>query len=73
MHAVRQIEKLTAEDRAKLEAEGRRPHWRFLLEPRVVAWTDLIRGDAHVDCASLSDQAFEPGGLGLDGDEPTGR
>jgi hypothetical protein len=23
--------------------------------------------------ASLSDQAFEPGGLGLDGDEPTGR
>lgn len=50
--------KLTAEDRAKLEAEGRRPHWRFLLEPRVVAWTDLIRGDAHVDCASLSDQVL---------------
>lgn len=23
--------------------------------------------------ASLADQAFEPGGLGLDGDEPTGR
>ncbi|OYW59167.1 MAG: glutamate--tRNA ligase [Bosea sp. 12-68-7] len=50
--------KLTAEDRAKLEAEGRRPHWRFLLEPRVVAWTDLIRGDAHVDCTSLSDQVL---------------
>jgi glutamyl-tRNA synthetase len=50
--------KLTAEDRAKLEAEGRRPHWRFLLEPRIVAWTDLIRGDAHVDCASLSDQVL---------------
>jgi len=49
---------LTAEDCAKLEAEGRRPHWRFLLEPRVVAWTDLIRGDAHVDCASLSDQVL---------------
>lgn len=50
--------KLTAEDRAKLEAEGRRPHWRFRLEPRVVAWSDLVRGEAHVDCASLSDQVL---------------
>jgi glutamyl-tRNA synthetase len=48
--------KLTAEDKAKLEVEGRRPHWRFMLEPRTVAWTDLVRGEAHVDCASLSDQ-----------------
>jgi glutamyl-tRNA synthetase len=47
--------KLTAEDRAKLEGEGRRPHWRFLLDHRTVAWTDLVRGDSHVDCASLSD------------------
>jgi len=50
--------KLTDEDRAKLEAEGRKPHWRFLLEPRIVAWNDLIRGEAHVDCASLSDQVL---------------
>ncbi len=50
--------KLTDEDKARLEAEGRKPHWRFLLEPRVVAWNDLIRGDAHVDCASLSDQVL---------------
>lgn len=47
--------KLTAEDRARLEAEGRKPHWRFRLEPRTVSWTDLVRGEAHVDCASLSD------------------
>lgn len=47
--------KLTAEDRAALEAEGRTPHWRFLLEPRTVAWDDLVRGPAHIDCASLSD------------------
>ncbi len=46
---------LTEADRAALEAEGRRPHWRFNLEPRSVAWDDLVRGDAHVDCASLSD------------------
>jgi len=50
--------KLTDEDKARLEAEGRKPHWRFLLEPRIVAWNDLVRGDAHVDCASLSDQVL---------------
>ncbi|MFO1148921.1 MAG: glutamate--tRNA ligase [Alsobacter sp.] len=47
--------KLGEADRAALEAEGRRPHWRFLLELRTVAWTDLVRGECHVDCASLSD------------------
>ena len=47
--------KLTAEERAKLESEGRKPHWRFLLEPRDVAWNDLVRGPQHVDAASLSD------------------
>ncbi|KAA2237045.1 glutamate--tRNA ligase [Salinarimonas soli] len=46
---------LTDEDRARLEAEGRRPHWRFRLDHRTVAWTDLVRGESHVDCASLSD------------------
>jgi glutamyl-tRNA synthetase len=47
--------RLSAEERAALEAEGRRPHWRFLLEARTVTWDDLVRGPAHVDCASLSD------------------
>ncbi|AWM89146.1 glutamate--tRNA ligase [Microvirga sp. 17 mud 1-3] len=47
--------KLTDEDRAKLEAEGRRPHWRFRLDHATVAWDDLVRGHAHVDCGSLSD------------------
>jgi glutamyl-tRNA synthetase len=46
---------LTAEDRARLEAEGRKPHWRFLLEQRDVVWDDLVRGRQHVDAASLSD------------------
>src|SRR5215204_7160759 len=46
---------LSAEDRTRLEAEGRRPHWRFRLDHRTVAWTDMVRGEAHVDCASLSD------------------
>jgi glutamyl-tRNA synthetase len=47
--------KLTPEERASLEAEGRTPHWRFRLDHRVVAWDDLVRGPAHVDAASLSD------------------
>ncbi len=46
---------LTEADKSALEAEGRRPHWRFKLDPTVVAWTDLVRGESHVDCASLSD------------------
>jgi glutamyl-tRNA synthetase len=46
---------LSSADRAKLEAEGRRPHWRFKLEPKIVRWNDLIRGGCHIDCASLSD------------------
>ncbi|PPD44744.1 MAG: glutamate--tRNA ligase [Methylocystis sp.] len=47
--------RLSDAERAALESEGRRPHWRFRLEPGVVAWDDLIRGPAHIDCAALSD------------------
>lgn len=47
--------RLTAEERAALEAQGRRPHWRFRLEPGVIAWNDLIRGSVEIDCAALSD------------------
>ena len=50
--------KLTQEERAALEAEGRKPHWRFKLDARTVSWTDLVRGEAHIDCASLSDQVL---------------
>lgn len=46
---------LTEDDKAKLEAEGRRPHWRFKLDGRRVAWEDLARGHAEVDTASMSD------------------
>ncbi|MBZ9604829.1 glutamate--tRNA ligase [Phyllobacterium chamaecytisi] len=57
--------KLTSADREKLEAEGRRPHWRFLLpnfkdDPFSVTrtevhWNDLVRDRETVDLASLSD------------------
>lgn len=61
----REALKLTAGERAALEAEGRKPHWRFLLpnfagdpfEPvrSDVHWNDLVRGEETVDLASLSD------------------
>jgi glutamyl-tRNA synthetase len=47
--------KLTDADRAKLEAEGKRPHWRFKLEPRRIEWNDLVRGPQHIDETSQSD------------------
>ncbi|TXH34160.1 MAG: glutamate--tRNA ligase [Rhodospirillaceae bacterium] len=47
--------KLTAEDRAKLEAQGVQPYWRFKLEGREVTWSDLVRGPQHVDETSQSD------------------
>jgi len=47
--------RLSADERAALEAAGRRPHWRFRLEPTIVRWDDMVRGPSHIDCASLSD------------------
>jgi glutamyl-tRNA synthetase len=46
---------LTDDDRAKLEAEGRKPHWRFKLSQTKVKWRDLIRGEVEIDTAHLSD------------------
>jgi glutamyl-tRNA synthetase len=47
--------KLTDEDRARLEAEGRKPHWRFKLDGRPVQFDDLIKGPQTVNTASMSD------------------
>ena len=46
---------LSAADRARLEAEGRKPHWRFKLSQSKVKWRDLIRGEVEIDTAHLSD------------------
>ncbi len=63
--------KMTAGGRAVLEADGRRPHWRFLLpnftsdpfhtESRIVSWTDVVRGPQSVDLATLSDPVLVRG------------
>jgi glutamyl-tRNA synthetase len=46
---------LSAADRAKLEGEGRKPHWRFKLSQRRVKWRDLVRGEVEIDTSHLSD------------------
>jgi glutamyl-tRNA synthetase len=46
---------LTEAQKKALEAEGRRPHWRFKLSGGTVRWNDLIRGETIVETASVSD------------------
>lgn len=47
--------KLTPDERTKLEAEGRKPHWRFKLSHSAVQWNDLLRGPVDIDTSHLSD------------------
>jgi glutamyl-tRNA synthetase len=47
--------KLSDKDRAKFEAEGRKPHWRFLMNDDVIEWRDLVRGDVKFEGAHTSD------------------
>lgn len=46
---------LSADDIAKLEAEGRTPHWRFKLSGKTIKWDDVIRGESSIETQSLSD------------------
>lgn len=47
--------RLSDAERRKLEAEGRRPHWRFRLEHEDVRWEDAVRGSCHYHGSHLSD------------------
>ncbi|MDE2463460.1 MAG: glutamate--tRNA ligase [Alphaproteobacteria bacterium] len=47
--------RLSSEERTALEAQGRRPHWRFRLSQTKVRWHDLVRGEVEIDTAHLSD------------------
>jgi len=46
---------LTEDERKNLEAEGRKPHWRFKLSGGRAEWNDLVRGQQSIDTASVSD------------------
>jgi glutamyl-tRNA synthetase len=58
--------RLTADERATFEADGIKPHWRFLLANTAagapdkivtthVKWRDLVRGEQTIDVSSMSD------------------
>ncbi|MCB8837484.1 glutamate--tRNA ligase [Aurantimonas sp. VKM B-3413] len=61
----REALRLTDDEKMSVEAEGRRPHWRFLLpnfagdpfapQRTEITWNDILRGPQTVDLASLSD------------------
>ena len=63
--------KLTDDERGELEAEGRKPHWRFLLPNHdgdpfstrrtETRWNDLVLDEQIVDLASLSDPVLRRG------------
>ena len=43
-------------DRAALEANGVKPHWRFRLdETATITWDDLVRGSQHFAASTMSD------------------
>ena len=46
---------LDAGDRARLEARGRLPHWRFRLSGAVVTFVDLVQGPVSIPTSALSD------------------
>ena len=46
---------LTSTERERLEAEGRNPHWRFLIDGSDVEWEDAVRGHVRFRASDLSD------------------
>ena len=46
---------LTDEEKRSYEDDGRKPHWRFLLQTERLKWNDLLKGELDIDLTSLSD------------------
>ena len=46
---------LTDEEKRAYEDNGRKPHWRFLLQTERLKWNDLLKGELDIDLTSLSD------------------
>ncbi len=47
--------KLTDQQKAKYDAEGRKPHYRFLLNDEEMSWNDMIRGNVSMRATTMSD------------------
>lgn len=46
---------LTDAQKKKYESEGRKPHYRFLLEDKPIIWNDMVRGEVKFRGAHVSD------------------
>ena len=46
---------LSDQQKKDYELEGRKPHWRFLLQTERMQWNDLLKGEIDIDLTSLSD------------------
>ncbi len=55
--------KMTPEQRAQAEANGKLPYWRFKLSDGAVAWNDLVLGSRNIRLNTVSD----PGLIRADG------
>ena len=47
--------KLTEKQKTDFESEGRKPHWRFLMNSERVQWDDILKDKVDIDLLSLSD------------------
>jgi glutamyl-tRNA synthetase len=47
--------RMTPEQRAQAEANGKVPYWRFRLSDRTVGWTDMVLGRLSVKLPAISD------------------
>ncbi|GBQ84940.1 glutamyl-tRNA synthetase [Gluconacetobacter johannae DSM 13595] len=47
--------RMTPEQRAQAEANGKVPYWRFRLSDSIVAWNDLVMGRSQVKLTAISD------------------
>lgn len=46
---------LSDTEKAKYESEGRKPHYRFLIEDKSIEWNDMVKGQIHYEGKNLSD------------------
>lgn len=46
---------LTEKQKEELLSQGRKPHYRFLLNNENIEWNDLIKGNVHFQAKNLSD------------------
>lgn len=46
---------LSSQQKKNYEAQGRKPHWRFLMQDSSIEWTDMVRGPLHFEGKNLGD------------------